>query len=335
MNVDGATHNKNHFPVDRVRQPMNVCGSSSSSSGCDALTLPKPQNTEHNTSVDVSVDVDVVGVAGSAGGYFDKKLFQTADFYDIELFPTGYIYDEMYDNEVFHSDWPSASSAPCLPCFATPSLNNTQHRLGCFAKLQAITEMMSPGAIGTHISSITADGHLEFSRDATRDLNFIWQLGLELALANGIINYKGIALGNRKQHFSTQKHTLWQHCYFWEHAQPLNYQQRRLQGKWPIDAFKINSNSNTNTIIMYECEHEMPLETPIQDAIKSLQKQIRNPEIIECPPEPKAQQQQAVQQSPSKTVRFEQGTNTEQTSSSSSSNSTKDSFQHNMHKYMQ
>jgi hypothetical protein len=44
---------------------------------------------------------------------------------------------------------------------------------------------------------------------------------------------------------------------------------------------------------MYECEHEMPLETPIQDAMKSLQKQIRNPEIIEFPPEPKAQQQQA------------------------------------------
>jgi 1,4-alpha-glucan branching enzyme len=61
-----------------------------------------------------------------------------------------------------------------------------------FTQLQVMCERMSPGSVATHTTWLDDEGVLKHSRDSERDLNFTWNLGLQLAMLNDINNYSGI-----------------------------------------------------------------------------------------------------------------------------------------------
>jgi hypothetical protein len=193
---------------------------------------------------------------------------------------------------------------------------------------------MSPGSLCTDIATINSDGQLNFARDAERDLNFTWQLGLELSLNTNISNYSGITVANKKQHIPVIKNTKWQHCYFWNYGEASEYQKRRLNGPWLIDAFKTNSNKNTCCVILLESENEMPLEKPITELMQSMAHSIGDIIILDNPA-PDRRKKDIVAESPqptNKTVRFDKSVDAsvQQNNTATSPNGSVSNFKQNM-----
>jgi hypothetical protein len=197
---------------------------------------------------------------------------------------------------------------------------------------------MSVGASQVHQATINSQGKLEFSRDANRDLNFTWHLGLQLAVALNIQNYSGVILANRKQHLPSTINAKWQHVFVWVHGTPQDYQQRRMKGNWITDVFKLHNNTNSCCIALLECDHEMPLEEPL---IKSMQDMLnQGTEIMKdsSSTTPSQQQPSTLQTVGSKSVRFDKETTmtppTAVSNSSSSSSSTSGNFRQNVQKHI-
>jgi len=109
---------------------------------------------------------------------------------------------------------------------------------------------------------------LKHSRDSERDLNFTWNLGLQLAMLNDINNYSGIILNNRKQHIPATATTEWQHVFVWAFGSMQDYQQRRMKGSWVLDLYKIANHQNACCLVLLESSIEMPLEEPMRKAFK-------------------------------------------------------------------
>jgi hypothetical protein len=209
-NVDADHNLKTMLPMTRVRASMNASETENHDVNRQALSDRITLFPKHL----FNTDLFWVGGATEGGDYLN------------ELFH-GYNYDELVDGEVFalpvHDDYYifELFRAATFPV----SHDNNKHigvgnRLLSLTRLQAQTELMSVGASQVHQATINSQGKLEFSRDANRDLNFTWHLGLQLAVALNIQNYSGVILANRKQHLPSTISAKWQHVFVWAHGAP-------------------------------------------------------------------------------------------------------------------